>query len=191
MTMKKLILISMALIALSSCVKHPVIYPKLSEEEAAAIPYQMGQTVKFLDQNGDILTFQVIRDETYLYNGEQYYNAIYGGDVMHPAPYPYSYYCYARTVVLACDQRGKQLCFTILPKKEFIFAFVSFGSDLELNGYLSANSSYVINNADYEEVYHEFLYNQETDELLYDWYYSEEFGLLSFTKGSFSLTWIP
>jgi len=27
--------------------------------------------------------------------------------------------------------------------------------------------------------------------LLYDWYYNEEFGLLSFTKGDFSLTRIP
>ena len=73
--MKKYILIGMVLMMMCSCVKHPDIYIKLSKEEAAAIPYQLGQTVSFLDQNGDTLGFQVTRDETYPYNGELYYNA--------------------------------------------------------------------------------------------------------------------
>lgn len=187
--MKKYILIGMVLMMMCSCVKHPDIYIKLSKEEAAAIPYQLGQTVSFLDQNGDTLGFQVTRDETYPYNGELYYNATC--DEVDMQPGKYSYYCYARTVVMTCDQHGKQLCFTVLPKKEFVFFFVGFGSNLELNGYLSSNGSYEINNTNSIQVHHEILYSHYTEELLYDWYYSEEFGLLYFQKGDFSLTRIP
>ena len=179
----------MILLIASSCVKHPNIIVKISEEDAAAIPYQMGQTVKFLDQNGETLTFRVIRDVTYPYNEEQLNNAIFGGDVMHPAKY--SYNCYARTVVLTCDQGGKQLGFTILPKKEFVFSFVTVGSNFNLNGYLIPNDSFVINGTDYADVHHEILYSQYTDGLIYDWYYNEEFGLLYFKKGDISLTKIP
>ena len=42
-----------------------------------------------------------------------------------------------------------------------------------------------------EIVHHEILYSQYTGELIYDWYYSEELGLLYFKKGDFSLTRIP
>lgn len=57
--MKKFVIIGIILLLASSCVKHPNIILKISEEEAAAIPYEMGQTVKFLNQDGDTLTFQV------------------------------------------------------------------------------------------------------------------------------------
>ncbi len=181
--MKKLLLIGMTLMMMNSCVKHPEIYNKLTEEEAAAIPYQLGQIVDFLDQNSETLTFQVTRDITYPYNEEQYHNAIYG-EVSTPS----YYYCYARTVVLTCVQGSKQLCFTVLPQKEFIFSFVGFGSDLKLNGYLSPNDTYQIYDTEHIQVHHEILYSHYTDELLYDWYYSEELGLLNFKKGDFSIT---
>ena len=61
--MKKIWTIGMMLLLMSSCVKHADIYLKLSEEDAAAIPYREGQTVKFLDQNGDTVTYEVTRDE--------------------------------------------------------------------------------------------------------------------------------
>lgn len=188
--MKKLIMISMILLIASSCVKHPDIIRKLSEEDAAAIPYHEGQTVKFLDQNGDTLTYHVTRDVIYPYNDEQYINAINDADVMHPAHH--SIECYARTVNLKIEQTYKnRLCFTVRPKKEFTFNF-GFGSDgMDLEMYLLPNTSCTINGFDYENVHHEILYSQYTGDLLYDWYYNEEFGLLYFTKGDFSLTRIP
>ena len=185
--MKKFILIGIAILMMSSCVKHPDIYVKLTEEDTAAIPYQMGQTVKFLDHNGDTLAFQVIRDITYPYNGEQNYYAIHDGNVFQPS----CYYCYARTVVLTCNQNGKRLGFTILPKKEFVFYFGSNGSNFDLNCHLLPNNTYTFDNTDYADAHHEILYSQFSGELMYDWYYNEEFGLLYFQKGDFSLTRIP
>lgn len=184
--MKKIWTIGMMLLLMSSCVKHANIYLKLSDEDAAAIPYREGQTVKFLNQDGDTLSYQLVRDEIYPYNGEQYINAIIGGDVMHPAPH--STECYARTVILICEEwNGKRLCFTARPEKEFSF----YSDGLDLNISLLPNGPCTINGIDYEHVHHEILYSQYTGELLYDWYYNEEFGLLSFTKGDFSITRIP
>ena len=187
--MKKLLIMSMMLMIMSACVKHPDIYVKLSEEDAAAIPYEMGQTVKFLDQNGDTVTYQVTRDETYPYNYEQYINAIHGGDVMHPAPQATE--CYARTVILYEQSYANHLSFTVKPGKEFAFYFISNAGELNLDMNLSSTSTYTINGIDYEHVHHEILYSHYTGELLYDWYYNEELGLLSFQKGDFSLTRIP
>ena len=178
--MKKIWTIGMMLLLMSSCVKHANIYLKLSEEDAAAIPYREGQTVKFLNQDGDTVTYEVTRDEIYPYNGEQYINAIHGGDVMHPAPH--STECYARTVILYEQSYANHMCFTVKPGKEFSFYFISNEGELNLDMYLPSVSSYTINGIDYEHVHHE---------LLYDWYYNEEFGLLSFTKGDFSITRIP
>lgn len=188
--MKKLLMIGMTLFMMSSCIKHANIYMLLSDEDAAAIPYEMGQTVKFLDQNGDTISFQVTRDVTYPYNGEQYINALNGGDVMHPAHH--SIECYARTVNLTEGQSyANRLCFTVRPEKEFSFCFGYGENGINLDMYLPSNSSYTINGIDYERVHHEILYSQFTGELIYDWYYNEEFGLLYFQKGDFSLTRIP
>ena len=76
MTMEKLLSICMMIVMATSCVKHPTIILKVSDEESTAIPYQMGQNVKFVDQNGDTLTYKVTRDITYPYSGEQSYYAI-------------------------------------------------------------------------------------------------------------------
>ena len=187
--MKKIWTIGMMLLLMSSCVKHADIYLKLSEEDAAAIPYRDGQTVKFLNQDGDTVTYEVTRDEIYPYNGEQYINAIHGGDVMHPAPH--STECYARTVILYEQSYANHMCFTVKPGKEFSFYFISNEGELNLDMYLPSVSSCTINGIEYEHVHHEILYSQYTGELLYDWYYNEEFGLLYFEKGDFSLTRIP
>ena len=121
--MKKIWTIGMMLLLMSSCVKHADIYLKLSEEDAAAIPYREGQTVKFLNQDGDTVTYEVTREDTYPYNYEQYNNAIHGGDVMHPAPH--STECYARTVILYEQSYANHMCFTVKPGKEFSFYFIS------------------------------------------------------------------
>lgn len=187
--MKKIMIIGMTLLMMSACVKHADIYMLLSDEDATAIPYQQGQTVKFLDQNGDTVTYQVERDVIYPYNDDQYINAIHGGDVMHPAHH--SVECYARTVNLCEQSYANRFCFTVKPGKEFSFCFISSEGELNLDMYLPSNDTCTINGIDYERVHHEILYSQYTGELLYDWYYNEEFGLLYFKKGDFSLIRIP
>ena len=115
--MKKTIMICMALIALCSCSKNVELLP-LPEEDAAAIPYQMGQTVKFLNQDNDTIVFQVVIDFTHPSDGYDYYHN-YGADSIYfgmPRDY-----CYARTVDLACDTYPFFISFTILPEKEMYF----------------------------------------------------------------------
>ena len=193
--MKKILIMSMMLLMMSACVKHPDIFVKLSDTDAAAIPYEQGQSVKFLDQNGDTVTYQVTRDVIYPYNNDQYNNALNGGDVMHPAHH--SIECYARTVNLnICEPSytfSRRLCFTVKPEKEFSFCYGSgFGEDgINLDMSLLTNGPCTVNGIDYEHVHHEILYSQYTGELLYDWYYNEEYGLLYFKKGDSSLTRIP
>ena len=182
--MKKFIMIGMTLLMMSSCVKHPEIILKLSEEEAAAIPYQMGQTVNFLDQNGDTLAFEVVRDITYPYSQEPLYYAIHDVDVVEPSQYDR----YARTVVLTCELSAKRIGFTVLPKKDFFFYFGSYGSGFSLDVKLSPDDVVTINDLTHENVQHEILYDPDTEEPLYDWYYSESLGLLYFKKGEVSLT---
>lgn len=189
--MKKILILGMTLLMMSSCVKHAQVYMLLSEEEAAAIPYQMGQTVKFLNQNGDTVTYEVTRDVTYPYNYDQYINAIHGGDIMHSERYDYS--CYARTVILTTDGQpyNNRFCFTIRPEKDFTFSFRFGDQEFDLEGSLYTTGPGTINDDNYESVHHQILYSQYTGELIYDWYYNEEFGLLYFQKGDFSLTRIP
>lgn len=184
--MKKIVFIGMTLLLMGSCVKHADISLKLSEEDAAAIPYREGQTAKFINQDGDTLSYQLVRDEIYAYNAGQYNNAISGGSVMTPAPH--STECYARTVILICEEwNGQRLCFTARPER--MFSFYSDGIDLDIS--LWPYNTCTINGIDYEYVHHEILYSQFTGELLYDWYYNKEFGLLYFKKGDFSLTRVP
>ena len=183
--MKKTIMICMALIALCSCSKNVELLP-LPEEDAAAIPYQMGQTVKFLNQDNDTIVFQVVIDFTHPSDGYDYYHN-YGADSIYfgmPRDY-----CYARTVDLACDTYPFFISFTILPEKELYF---NWHHELVISCDLpSSDETFSINGITHERVHHERLYNQYTGELLYDWYYNEEFGLLYFEKGGFSLTRIP
>lgn len=188
--MKKIFILSMMLLMMSSCVKHAQIYMLLSDEDKAAIPYEIGQTLKFLNQNGDTVIYKVTRDVIYPYNGDQYINALNGGDVMHPAHN--SIECYARTVNLTCEQSfANRLCFTVRPEKEFSFCFGGGMDELNLDMSLLTNGPCTIDGINYEYVHHEILYSQYTGELIYDWYYNEELGLLSFTKGDFSITRIP
>lgn len=187
MTMEKLLSICMMIVMATSCVKHPTIILKVSDEESTAIPYQMGQNVKFVDQNGDTLTYKVTRDITYPYSGEQSYYAIHGEELFQPSCYS----CYARSVVLTCNRGNKLLAITLIPRKEFLFSIENEGSYFDLGGHFSFNGSCTINGINYENVQHEILRDQETDELLYDWCYNEAFGLLYFRKGDFELTRIP
>lgn len=179
--MKKLLIFCTALIMMSSCVKQAHIYMKLTDEDAAAIPYQMGQTVEFIDQNGDTLTYKVTYDETYPYDIDRYYNRLGPDD----KPYYGNYDCYARTVILDCDWNGASLGFTILPEK---YIYFYFGSDIDLNGNLLNTAPYTVEGVDYENVHHGILYSQYTGELIFDWAYNEEYGLLYIKYYDKSLT---
>ena len=183
--MKKIIMICMVLLAMSACKKENN-FTLLAEEEAAAIPYQMGQTVKFLNQDNDTVVFQVVGDQTHPSDGYDYYHN-YGADsIYYGMPRDY---CYARTVDLACETYPFFISFTILPEKELYF---NWNNELVISCDLPASDeTFSINGTTYEHVTHDRLYNQYTGAMLYDWYYNEEFGLLYFEKGDFSLTRIP
>ncbi|MBO6026477.1 MAG: hypothetical protein J6P73_04445 [Bacteroidales bacterium] len=159
--MKKLFIFCVTLVMMSSCIEHANIYVKLSDEDAAAIPYQLDQTVDFIDQHGDTLTYVVTYDETYPYDQDRYHSTsrtqIYD-----------DYYYYARTVILECKKTGERLGFTIRPQKEFTF---HFGEELDLATVLPSGNG---------NVHHEILHDPDTGELIYDWYYNEENGLMLF-----------
>ena len=178
--MKKLLIICTALIMMSSCIEQAHIYMKLTDEDAAAIPYQMGQTVDFIDQNGDTLTYKVTYDETYPYDIDRYFNRL-GPDDKH---YYDDYYCYARTVILDCDRNGTSLGFTILPEKEIN---CHFGNEIDLNGSLLNTAPYTVDGI----VHHGILYSQYTGELIFDWAYNEEYGLLQIKYYDKMLTRVP
>lgn len=189
--MKKIIIFCTTLLMFNSCIKHANIYRLLSDEDAASIPYVLGQTVSFINQDGDTLAYEVTSDVTYPYNYDQYLNAINGGDVDHPAPN--SIECYARTVMLTLDGEpyANRLCFTVRPPKEFTFTYNFGEQEIYLEGSLYTNDTYNIDGIEYEHVHHQILYTQYTGELMYDFYYSQELGLLLFKKGNISLTRIP
>jgi len=68
--------------------------------------------------------------------------------------------------------------FTIFPKKELSFYY---GDEVSLNGsLLQATDTYNLDGIDYERVHHQILYDSNTGELIYNWYYNEEFGLIYF-----------
>lgn len=182
--MKKIIMICMVLLAISSCKKGNDYVP-LSEEDVAAIPYQMGQTVKFLNQDNDTVVCQVTWDETHL--SDYNYDHNYGTETLDfGSP---GVYCYTRTVELTSETYPSFISFTIYPEKGMYF---NWNNELVISCDLpSSYENVTINSIDYELVHHEKLYNQYTGEKLYDWYYNEEFGLLYFEKGDFSLTRIP
>lgn len=180
--MKKVIYLCAMLLMMSSCVQYPQIYMLLTDEDKAAIPYQMGQKVRFVDQNGDTLTYQVTHDEIYPYDIDYYYSH---SSKLHPAD---DYFCYARTVILECEAMGTNLGFTIRPQKELSFYF---GNDIDLNGSLLNTAPYTVEGVEYENVHHGILYSQYTGELIFDWAYNEEYGLLYIRYYDKSLTRVP
>ena len=178
--MKKIIVICMVLMAMSACKKENDYVP-LSEEDAAAIPYQMGQTVKFLNQDNDTVVFKVTYDQTYL---SDFNDEIHVLDFSAPGVYYYT-----RTVELSSETYPSFIYFTVYPEKGMSF---NWNNELVIScDLLPTDETFSINGTTYEHVTHDRLYNQYTGAMLYDWYYNEEFGLLYFEKGDFSLTRIP
>ena len=68
--MKNTITICVVLVLLmSSCLEEPGIYRLLPDEDAAAIPYRVGDQLSMINQDGDTINFIVTYDETEVYDG--------------------------------------------------------------------------------------------------------------------------
>ena len=203
--MKRHLIFCIALVAvMASCVKEPHIYRMLSDEEAAIVPYQMGQTIRMLNQDSDTLCFTVVHDTTYVtYN---YYDPRYHPyEKMSIEPRPYFY---AREVVLqSLPEDSCLLRYIVTPEKvvtvtyeklclgqdnhgDFYYWRSILGRTLPLNDL--ATTTFTIGETTYENVHvDQGAYTADTTVVSYAWYYSEQSGLLAAKQGEHSLTLIP
>ena len=202
--MKRHLIFCIALVAvMASCVKEPQIYRRLTEEEAAIVPYQMGQTIRMLNQYNDTLCFTVVHDTTYVSNDR--YDPRYNpsGKKIEPRPY-----FYAREVVLQSPPEDSCLLrYIVVPDKEvsvsyekrrldhdnhgnFYYWHAIMGRTLPLNDL--PTTTFTIGTTTYENVHvDQGSYMADTTNISYAWYYSEQLGLLAAKHGEYSLTLIP
>ena len=201
--MKRHLIFCIALLAVTaSCVKEPQIYRRLTDEEAAIVPYQMGQTVTFLNENGDTLCLTVVHDTTfvaYYYYDSRYYNP---SAKMSIEPRPYFY---AREVVLQSPPEDSCLLRCLVAPDKVVSVSLEKRSLYEddyyyWNGILCrtlplndlATTTFTIGETTYENVHvDQGSYMVDTTNMFYAWYYSETEGLLSAKHGEHSLTLIP
>ena len=203
--MKRHLIFCIALVAvMASCVKEPQIYRRLTDEEAAIVPYQMGQTIRMRNQVGDTLSFTVVHDTTYVaYN---YYDPRYNpSEKMSIEPRPYFY---AREVVLQSHPEDSCLLRCIVAPEKVVTVsyeklrlfqdnhgnFYSWhtilGRTLPLNDL--STTTFTIGETTYENVHVDRgTYMSSSNEVSYAWYYSEQLGLLAAKHGEHSLTLIP
>ena len=203
--MKRHLIFCIALVAvMASCVKEPQIYRRLSDEESAIVPYQMGQTIRMLNQDDDTLCFTVVHDTTYVaYN---YYDPRYNpSEKMSIEPRPYFY---AREVVLQSPPEDSCLLRCIVAPEKVVTVsyeklrlfqdnhgnFYSWhtilGRTLPLNDL--STTTFTIGETTYENVHVDRgTYMSSSNEVSYAWYYSEQLGLLAAKHGEHSLTLIP
>lgn len=186
--MKRHLIYCIALVALmASCVKEPTIYLRLPDEDAAAIPYQTGQMLNFIDQDGDTLLYIVTYDETKPFSEDNwaYPNDLKTSITQQP-------WCYARTVQLRCytDSTNTRMMFTVIPEKYLYFRWNHEMSlpHLDLNG---ATETVEVNGVTYENVHVSQYYDMQNGEVYHLWYYSEEVGLIAVKNKEHSLTLVP
>lgn len=186
--MKKHLIFCIALVALmTSCVKEPSILRRLTAEDAAAIPYHVGQKLNFLDENGDTLTFTVTYDETKPFS-EDYWEYPYYDSKMSITRRPW---CYARTVVLrhASDSSRQEIIFTVIPEKYLYFNWnIEMGLGLPYINLNGETETMEVNGVTYENVHVSSYYYPSSGELAHLWYYSEEVGLIAVKNREHSLT---
>ena len=202
--MKRHLILCIALVAvMASCVKEPQIYRRLTEEESAIVPYQMGQTIRMLNQDNDTLCFTVVHDTTFVSNDR--YDPRYNpsGKKIEPRPY-----FYAREVVLQSPPEDSCLLrYIVVPDKEvsvsyekrrldhdnhenFYYWHAIMGRTLPLNDL--PTTTFTIGETTYENVHvDQGSYMADTTNISYAWYYSEQLGLLAAKHGDNSLTLIP
>ena len=187
--MKRQLIFCIALVALmTSCVKEPRILRLLPAEDAAAIPYYTGQTVNFMDENGDTLTFNVTYDETKPFSEDCWGD--YADDsrlsiIRQP-------WCYARTVVLRRDADSSihELLFTIIPDKYLYFRW-NYEMSLPYLNLNDTTETVEMNGVTYENVHVSQYYDPANGELYHLWYYNEEAGLIAAKNREHSLILIP
>ena len=187
MMMKKQLLFCIAIVALmASCVKQPTIYRLLPDEDAAAIPYQIGQKLNFVNQDGDTLTYIVTHD-TIVPFSEDYWGYLDEAK-MSIIRQPY---CYARSVQLRCDTNGSRMLFTVIPGKYLYFQWNwEMGIPyIDLNN--GATETVTVGDVTYNNVYVSQYYDSQTGELNHLWYYNEEVGLIVVKNKDHSLTLVP
>lgn len=212
--MKKRLIICLALVAVMvSCVKEPKIYRRLSPDEAAIVPYRMGDSIRMLNQNGDTLCFAVVRDTTYLasYFDEDYedFYYFYSGKKIPDRPY-----YYMRNVVLnGCfnDSCNCRFRFRVIPGMKVIINYEEFipgGTDYQGNPCnfwnivwersLSLDDlptmNFTINGTTYQDVYYTEWTNAD-DTSSWAYYYSKQYGLIAVKLNDnalhYSLTLLP
>ncbi len=203
--MKKHLVFCITFVALmTSCVKEPSILRRLTDEEAAILPYRMGESIRMLNQDGDTLRFTVVSDTTYV--SYDYINNYYSPNArMKYEPIPYFYMC---EVVLQSQPEGNYLlrCH-VAPEKVvtvtyenlrfvqddhegFYYWHSILGRTLSLNNL--STTTFTIGETTYENVYVDRgTYMSNSTDITYAWYYSEQLGLLAAKQGEYALTLIP
>ena len=186
--MKRHLIFCIALVALmTSCVKEPSILRRLTAEDAAAIPYHIGQRLNFMDENGDTLTCTVIYDETKPFS-EDYWEYPYDSK-MSITRRPW---CYARTVQLHCksDSITQKMLFTVIPEKYLYFRW-NYDMGLPRIDLKGETETVEVNGVTYENVHVNQYYDAQSGDLYHIWYYSEEVGLIAVKNKEHSLTLLP
>ena len=184
--MKRHLIFCIALVTLmTSCVKEPSILRRLTAEDAAAIPYHIGQTVNFMDENGDTLNFTVTYDKTKPFSADYW-------------EYPYDAkmsiirqpWCYARTVGLRrdSDSNNPELIFTVIPEKFLYFNWnYEMGITLPYIDLKGETKTVDVNGVTYEDVH----VSSSSGDYWHLWYYGDEVGLIAVKNERHSLTLIP
>ena len=185
--MKRHLIFCIALVALmTSCVKEPRILRLLPAEDAAAIPYHTGQTVNFMDENGDTLAFTVNYDEIKPFS-EDYWEYPYDSKMsFFRQPW-----CYARTVLLThfTDTADIRLMFTVIPEKYLYFQW-NYDAIPYINLH-GETETVEVTGVTYENVHVNQYYDAQSGELHHLWYYNEEVGLIAVKNKKHSLTLLP
>ena len=184
--MKRHLIFCIALVAvMASCVKEPSILRRLTAEDAAAIPYHIGQTVNFMDENGDTLNFTVTYDKTKPFS-EDFWESPYDAK-MSIIRQPW---CYSRTVGLRrdSDSNNPELIFTVIPEKFLYFNWnYEMGITLPYIDLKGETETVDVNGVTYEDVH----VSSSSGDYWHLWYYSDEVGLIAVKNERHSLTLIP
>ena len=138
--------------ALTSCNNSIDITRKLSEEDAAIVPYQEGQIVKFLNTiANDTLTMKVIDDDIKAMSRteENEYTKFH---------VEYGPYSYCRYITLADDLNLFKMVFIVRPDSEFEFFFRDYDNNKDFSivfdlEEIALTPSVTIDDVEYTDVY--------------------------------------
>lgn len=129
---------------------------RLSDEDAKIVPYQLEQTVKFLNTiTNDTLTMTVIDDEIAAkeLGEEQEYTKMHVNYNDKPCDYSY-----CRYITLADENNMYKMFYIVRPDKKFDFVFKNYGEetrisvDFDLNE-IALTPATTIEGVDYANVY--------------------------------------